>query len=133
MKLRTLLISLGLFVSSSASFADTAVLDITKSAFPYTSGKDIFHHVCAACHMQDAKGATGAGFFPALANNPHLVNPNYMEFVIMNGQKGMPPFKEYLTNEQMAATINYVRSHFGNNYTDKVTAEDLKKFRKTSQ
>lgn len=129
MNLRTLFISLSLLASSSTCFADTAVLDITKSAFPYTSGKDIFHHVCAACHMQDAKGAKGAGYFPALASNPRLVNANYMQFVIMNGHKAMPPFRDYLTNEQMAETINYVRSHFGNNYSDKVKADDLKKFR----
>ena len=132
MKLPKVLLMLGLLSVSGASLADTSVLDLKKSAFPYTTGKDIFHNVCAACHMQDAKGATGAGFIPALASNPRLVNPNYMEFVIMNGQKGMPPFSQYLTNEQMAETINYVRSHFGNTYPDKVKPEDLEKFRATA-
>ena len=114
---------------SSQSFADSAVIDLSSSPYPYTTGKDIFHHVCAACHMQDAKGATGAGHFPALAGNHKLVTPEYMKFVVMNGQKGMPPFRDQLTNKQIAETINYVRSNFGNHYTDKVTADDVAKFR----
>ena len=27
--------------------------------------------------------------------------------------------------EQVAAVVNYLRTHFGNNYLDKVTAEDI--------
>jgi len=38
----------------------------------------------------------------------------------------MPPFGSVLTDEQVAAVVNYVRSHFGNNYADTVTAADAK-------
>jgi mono/diheme cytochrome c family protein len=38
----------------------------------------------------------------------------------------MPPFGPFLSDAQLAAVVNYVRSHFGNHYTDKVTAEDVK-------
>ncbi|HSG55053.1 MAG TPA: c-type cytochrome, partial [Paracoccaceae bacterium] len=41
------------------------------------SGAEIYATVCAACHMPDAMGAVGAGFYPALANNPRLIASRY--------------------------------------------------------
>ena len=34
-----------------------------------------------------------------------------------------------MTDEQVAAVVNYVRTHFGNDYTDPVTAQDVKSVR----
>jgi mono/diheme cytochrome c family protein len=31
-----------------------------------------------------------------------------------------------MSDEQVAAVVNYVRTHFGNSYQDAVTAEDAK-------
>ena len=31
-----------------------------------------------------------------------------------------------MTDDQVAAVVNYLRTHFGNSYTDPVTAEDVK-------
>ena len=38
----------------------------------------------------------------------------------------MPGFGWALSDDQVAAVVNYVRSHFGNAYTDEVTAADVK-------
>ena len=38
----------------------------------------------------------------------------------------MPPFGNMLTDEQIAAVVNYVRTHFGNDFPDAVTAADAK-------
>ncbi|MDB5445373.1 MAG: cytochrome c class, partial [Phenylobacterium sp.] len=36
------------------------------------TGEQVYRVVCQACHMADAKGATGAATIPALAANPRL-------------------------------------------------------------
>src|ERR1700761_8150244 len=77
-------------------------------------GEAIFTHVCAGCHMPDAKGAVGAGHYPALAQNPKLRTASYPVFMVTNGRAGMPAFSRYLDDEQIANVINYVRTHFGN-------------------
>ena len=40
--------------------------------FPMQGGQAIYEGVCQGCHMPDAKGAVGAGMYPALASNPKL-------------------------------------------------------------
>ena len=38
----------------------------------------------------------------------------------------MPPFGAMMSDDQVAAVVNYLRTHFGNHYRDAVTAEDVK-------
>ena len=77
--------------------------------------------------MADAKGGGGAGaVIPALAGNPKLADKTYPVGLLLKGRGGMPWFTDILTPEQMAAVINYVRGHF-NSYTDRLTAEDIKR------
>jgi len=91
--------------------------------FSYVSGADLYHNICQGCHMPDAKGAAGAGAYPALAANRHLQAPLYPVGVVMSGRRAMPSFGEMLTDEQIAAVVNFVRTSFGNKYKDKVTPE----------
>ena len=76
--------------------------------------------------MSDAKGAAGAGTYPSLAGNRNLEASGYPVTVVVNGQRGMPPFGAMMSDDQVAAVVNYLRTHFGNNYRDAVTAEDVK-------
>jgi mono/diheme cytochrome c family protein len=94
------------------------------------SGEELFANVCQACHMSDAKGATGAGTYPSLAANGNLEAGGYPVAVVVNGQRAMPPFGAMMSNDQVAAVVNYVRTHFGNNYSDAVTVEDVKAVRR---
>ncbi|WP_240002435.1 c-type cytochrome [Oleisolibacter albus] len=89
-------------------------------------GEAIYTSICQGCHMPDAKGAKGAGTYPALAANHNLETAGYPITVVLQGQKAMPSFGPYLSDEQVAAVVNYVRSHFSNSYTDKVTVADVK-------
>jgi mono/diheme cytochrome c family protein len=41
----------------------------------------------------------------------------------------MPPFGALLGDEQVAAVVNYVRSHFGNSYPDSISPADMKAVR----
>ena len=98
--------------------------------FAEKTGEQLFVNVCRACHMSDAKGATGAGTYPALAGNPNLVSSGYPVGIVVNGQRGMPAFGEVLSDDQVAAVVNYVRMHFGNSYQDAVTPEDVRAVRR---
>ena len=97
--------------------------------FELQGGETIYQNVCQGCHMADAKGATGAGMYPALANNPRLASANYVMNVVIKGQKGMPAFGDNFTNQQIADVVNYVRAHFGNRYRNEVKAADVQSLR----
>jgi mono/diheme cytochrome c family protein len=99
-----------------------------------TNGAEIYQHICQGCHMPDGQGAEGAGKYPALANNPDLKSSTFMALTILGGRSNMPAFgakhgagamffsPPALNYEQVAAVINYVRTHFGNHYTGLITA-----------
>ncbi|MES2255398.1 MAG: cytochrome c [Pseudomonadota bacterium] len=97
-----------------------------NAGFTERDGEAIFKNVCQGCHMPDAKGAVGAGMYPALAKNPKLEVAGYPIAVIVNGQKAMPALGGMFSDQQVADVTNYIRTHFGNNYKDKVTPADVK-------
>ena len=80
--------------------------------------------------MSDAKGAAGAGTYPSLAGDRNLESSGYPIGVVVNGQRGMPAFGSMMSNDQVAAVVNYLRTHFGNRYQDEVTANDVKAVRR---
>ena len=100
--------------------------EITAGAFPQQTGEAIFKGICQGCHMPDAKGAVGAGKYPALASDANLATAGYPVAVVLHGQKAMPRFGIYFTDVQIANVVNYIRTNFGNHYTDKVTPADVK-------
>jgi mono/diheme cytochrome c family protein len=116
---------LGLSVSSGA-YAQGAGAGGGRGGFTEQGGEAIFKNVCQGCHMPDAKGAVGAGMYPALAKNPKLEVAGYPVSVIVNGQKAMPALGGMFSDQQVADVVNYIRTHFGNNYKDKVTPADVK-------
>ena len=94
--------------------------------FVELSGEELFVNVCQGCHMVDAAGATGAGSYPSLAGNQNLEASSYPIYLVVNGRRAMPPFGDMMSDDQIAAVVNYLRTHFGNNYQDAVTASDVK-------
>jgi mono/diheme cytochrome c family protein len=94
--------------------------------FTEQGSESLYRNVCSACHMMDGRGASGAGTFPSLAGNSKLQAAGYPLYVVTNGLHGMPPLGAFMSDEQVAAVVNYVRTHFGNSYQDAVTAEDAK-------
>jgi mono/diheme cytochrome c family protein len=99
-------------------------------AFVEMSGEELFANVCAGCHMPDATGATGAGNYPPLAEDRDLEVARYPLDIVVHGQRAMPPFGDMMNDDQIAAVVNYVRTHFGNDYRDAVTASDVKAVRR---
>jgi mono/diheme cytochrome c family protein len=100
--------------------------DFYVGTYQQQSGEDLYKGICQGCHMPDAKGATGAGSYPALADNARLRAAIYPITVVLNGQRAMPPFGDDLSDVQIANVINYVRTHFGNRYRDTVTPAAVK-------
>jgi mono/diheme cytochrome c family protein len=118
----------GLCFSSNA-FAQAAGGGFGRGGFTEQGGEAIFKNVCQGCHMPQGQGAVGAGMYPALAKNPKLEVAGYPVSVVVNGQKAMPALGGMFSDQQVADVVNYVRTHFGNNYKDKVAPADVKAVR----
>ncbi len=94
-------------------------------------GSAIFSQVCAACHQADGKGLAGA--FPPLVGSPVVndVDPAQMITIVLGGYDAraeygvMPAQAENLTDAQITAVVNHVRSRFGNDAP--ATTEDVVK------
>lgn len=114
----------GVGAASSAAVAG----DVSFSRgyiFEQRSGKALYENVCQGCHMADAKGAVGAGAYPALAADPRLAAKMYPAMLVLKGQGAMPVFGDVMDDEQIANVVNYLRSSFGNAYGDKLTPAEV--------
>ncbi|HLW04230.1 MAG TPA: cytochrome c [Azoarcus sp.] len=93
--------------------------------FTQTDGEALYRTTCQACHMEDGRGDKGAGEHPPLADNPKLQSKHFVAGVILTGYHGMPGFSSMMSDEQVAAVTNYVRSHFGNIDGALISAEEV--------
>jgi mono/diheme cytochrome c family protein len=103
----------------------TEAQEIHAGSYPQQSGEELYKGICQGCHMSDAKGAVGAGAYPALADDRRLAVSIYPITVVVHGQRAMPSFGPELTDAQIANVINYVRTHFGNRYKDSISPADV--------
>jgi mono/diheme cytochrome c family protein len=117
---------LGLSMSGGAAFAQRG---FGMGGYTEQTGEALYKGVCQGCHMPDAKGAAGAGAYPALAGNKKLGAKLYPVLVVLRGQKAMPEFGSSFSDTQIANVVNYIRTHFGNAYTDAVTPDEVKALR----
>ena len=103
-------------------------------------GKEVYTAYCMNCHMEDGRGTPGIN--PPLAKADYLRKPAKMLIsIILDGQSGeivvnkkkyntiMPP-QPYLSDEQVADVLNYVRNALGNKIAGKITAAQVKALRK---
>jgi mono/diheme cytochrome c family protein len=97
-------------------------------------GKEIYLKYCMACHQ--ASGSGVSGMYPTLQKTDWvngdktrliglLLNGQQGEITV-NGQvfRGVMPTHQYLSDEQMADVLTYVRSNFGNT-ASAVTPEEV--------
>lgn len=106
-------------------------------------GGAVFQHSCAACHGKSGLGQPG--YFPPLADNPDLfLSQTFPVLVVLNGIQGaievndqgyngtMPAFA-HLSDTEIAAVVNYIRSAWGNEAhaaaTTPITPEQVAKLR----
>jgi mono/diheme cytochrome c family protein len=127
--LRSLLLLAAALTAGSAPAGEA----LTPPTMPLSSGRvfdeqggaALFASVCAGCHQPDARGATGAADYPALTENKAVASADYLERLLLGGQRGMPPVGQMMSDQQIADVINYLRTHFGNAYDDVVSAADV--------
>jgi mono/diheme cytochrome c family protein len=130
MTLKVLLPALALLAAvATPVLADEPGPGGSKPPIP-KDGREIYVFYCQACHMAGGKGAEGAGKFPALASNPRLGTTAYAISIIEKGRGGMPWFSDQLSPTQVAQVVAYLRTNFGNNYPEPVTANDVLPFAK---
>ena len=114
------------FVGAGAAHAQAQVN--TKGDFTAQTGEGVYSTLCQGCHMADGKGATGAGTYPALTGKT-IASGAYVAMRVLDGHKAMPPFGPNLSDEQIAAVVDHVRTHFGNAYKDPITPAAVKALR----
>lgn len=120
-----LAIVLAFGAAGGVALADSAGV-VGPNAFSQRDGRGLYYAICAGCHMPDAKGAVGAGAYPALAADPNLASAGFPIYMVLYGRKAMPGFGGLLADAQVAAVVNYIRTQFGNHYKDTVTPAEVK-------
>lgn len=90
-----------------------------------TAGKAVYEKNCAVCH-----GATGAGIppaFPAMTGSAVATGPIEAHVdILLNGKNIMPPWKDSLSDTDIAAVIAYERNALGNSVGDFVQPSAVK-------
>ena len=83
-------------------------------AFAQGNPADTFKSRCSMCHGLDGHANTPAGkIFKAVSlKDPMVVNSSNeeLETIVKNGKNKMPYFKDKLTDAQIAAVVNYIRT-----------------------
>jgi len=133
----TCCVALGLAVQARADSSGGQPVPTRFAA----AGKALYESICQGCHMPDARGATGAGSYPALAGDAALASADFAVITLLQGRRNMPSFGDAagadlfampprLSDEQIAAVINYVRTNFGNRFKGTVTPAQVAAMRK---
>lgn len=108
-----------------------------------TAGKAVFEESCAACHQADGQGVPH--MFPPLAHNANIQSsdPSSLIRIVLDGAQtaptaarptasAMPAYNWKLSNDQIAAVVNYARNSWGNS-ASAVSASQVGDMRKQLQ
>ena len=126
-------ITIGIAILSSAFNSQNITESIKR-------GKEVYALFCQNCHMEDGKGTPDI--------NPPLAKADYLKRsektligIILNGQSGdvivngkkyntIMPAQDYLSDQQIADVMNYVRNSWGNKLPGYITPALVKSLRK---
>ncbi|MGD9739212.1 MAG: cytochrome c [Bauldia sp.] len=84
-------------------------------------GAAVYTANCAGCHGANGEGGVG----PALAGNAALADNALVINQILHGGEIMPPFMDTLTDDEIAAVANHIRSSWGNTNATPITVEEV--------
>ena len=128
--------------ASSESEAETESSEISEEVSQLmTTGESVYSQYCLACHQTDGKGVPGS--FPPLVQTEWVNGENArLISVVLNGLQGeisvngetyngvMTPHN-FLTDEQVAGVLTYVRKSFGND-AEPVSVEEVTEIRNSA-
>ena len=98
-------------------------------------GAMVYLQFCLACHMENGEGVPG--LYPPIVQTEFVLGEKKKLIdAVINGMEGLVEVKgqqynnvmakmDYLSDEQIAEVLTYVRSNFGNN-AEVVTINDVK-------
>ncbi len=98
-------------------------LDDAQPVVETHPGKAVYQKYCLTCHQPDGSGVPG--MFPPLSPNEWIADQDKMIELMLNGQSGeitvngqiynnLMPTHDFLSDQEIADVISYVRSSFGN-------------------
>lgn len=95
-------------------------------------GEEKYNLICAACHQVNGKGIPP--LYPALKSSSVSIGKPISRHIalILNGVPGsaMQPYKDQLTDEEIAALTTYERNAWGNNTDDEIQPADVANVRR---
>lgn len=96
-------------------------------------GKQKYDQLCAACHRTDGRGLPP--MYPSIKGSS-VATGNPIErhiLMILDGVPGtaMQPYKDQLTDTEIAAIATYERNAWGNNTNDEIQPADVAKVRQS--
>ncbi len=98
-----------------------------------TLGQNKYELICSACHQANGKGIPP--LYPALKNSSISVGKPISRHIalILNGVPGsaMQPYRNQLTDEEIAALTTYERNAWGNNTDDEIQPADVANVRQS--
>lgn len=116
--------------------ASDAAQDVSAIAAASGPGAGVFNAKCAVCHQMTGEGIPGV--YPSLAGSDLVTgDPRLPIRIVLHGFQGpierdgtkyngvMQPWKNDLSDQEIADVVNYIRTNFGNNASE-VTAETVK-------
>ncbi|HZZ00160.1 MAG TPA: cytochrome c [Candidatus Baltobacteraceae bacterium] len=111
--------------SPPATSAPTSASNMMAAGAPAGNGAKVYQTNCSSCHQVNGEGTPGA--FPPLVNNPvvtgepakliHIVKYGLSGAITVDGKAFngmMPAWGTQLSNADIAATLTYVRTSWGN-------------------
>jgi mono/diheme cytochrome c family protein len=130
-------LSLLIFFLSSAMIQKNTISKSQSSVYQADSGKIIYETYCLACHQEDGSGVPGMNP-PLIKTDWVLGDSTRLINVILKGLKDTEingdsysnemPAHDFLTDNQIADVLTFVRKSFGNK-ASAISLEDVKKQR----
>lgn len=124
---------------SASHIRSPHIIDDNLDKGVVAGGEKVYKTYCGTCHQKDGLGASGR--FPPLAGTPWVTgDKNKLIGIILNGLEGqievkgemydgLMPQHSFLSNEEVANVLTYVRENFGNK-ASAVTPGEVAKARK---
>jgi mono/diheme cytochrome c family protein len=115
-----------LFITGVIAFVGLSAISFRTDHFQKKQkGKEIYTLHCQSCHMENGQGQPD--IFPPLAKTTYIKDVKKNIKIILEGQSGeitvngkkynsMMPAQPYLTDQEIADVLTYVRSSWGNKY-----------------